>query len=78
MWHTVRMAMWPVTTTTTIIEDMALMKEIGLKSYWFSISWPRVLPQGIGEVNQAGLDFYINLVDELIAAGIEPLITLYH
>lgn len=59
-------------------EDVALMKEIGLKSYRFSISWPRVLPQGIGEVNQAGLDFYINLMNELIAAGIESLITLYH
>ena len=55
-----------------------LMKEIGLKSYRFSISWPRVLPLGNGEVNHTGLDFYINLVNELIAAGIEPMITLYH
>lgn len=59
-------------------EDVALMKEIGLKSYRFSVSWPRVLPQGTGEVNQAGLDFYKNLVDELIDASIEPMITLYH
>ena len=59
-------------------EDIALMKKIGLKSYRFSVSWPRVLPQGTGEVNQAGLDFYKNLVDELLAAGIEPMLTLYH
>ena len=59
-------------------EDVAIMKEIGLKSYRFSISWSRILPNGSGEVNQKGLEFYSNLVDELLAAGIEPLITLYH
>ncbi len=59
-------------------EDVALMKELGLKSYRFSISWPRILPQGTGEVNQKGLDFYIALCDELLAAGIKPLATLYH
>ena len=59
-------------------EDVALMKEIGLKSYRFSISWPRVLPEGTGRVNEKGLEFYSNLVDELLAAGIEPLVTLYH
>lgn len=59
-------------------EDIALMKEIGLKSYRFSISWPRVLPEGTGKVNPAGLDFYKNLVEELLDAGIEPMITLYH
>ena len=59
-------------------EDIALMKELGLKSYRFSISWPRVLPQGTGEVNPAGLAFYKDLVDELLAAGIEPMVTLYH
>ena len=59
-------------------EDVALMKEMGLKSYRFSISWPRVLPNGIGEINQKGLAFYINLCDELIAAGIKPMATLYH
>lgn len=59
-------------------EDVALMKEIGLKSYRFSISWPRVLPNGIGEVNQKGLDFYVELCKELRAAGIKPLATLYH
>lgn len=59
-------------------EDIALMKKIGLKSYRFSVSWPRALPKGTGEVNQKGLDFYIELVKELTAAGIEPMVTLYH
>jgi len=59
-------------------EDVALMKQMGLKAYRFSISWPRVLPNGIGEVNEAGLSFYDELVDELVANGIEPLVTLFH
>jgi beta-glucosidase len=59
-------------------EDIELMKALGLKAYRFSISWPRVLPKGLGEVNQAGLDFYNRLVDGFLEAGIEPYITLYH
>jgi beta-glucosidase len=59
-------------------EDIALMKEIGLNAYRFSISWPRVYPQGRGKVNAAGLDFYDRLVDGLLAAGITPFVTLYH
>jgi beta-glucosidase len=59
-------------------EDVALMKELGLKSYRFSIAWPRIYPRGKGEVNQQGLDFYSRLVDELLAAGITPFPTLYH
>ncbi len=59
-------------------EDVALMAELGLKAYRFSIAWPRVLPQGTGAVNEAGLDFYDRLVDALLAAGIEPFATLYH
>jgi beta-glucosidase len=59
-------------------EDVALMKEMGIQSYRFSIAWSRVLPQGTGEVNEAGLDYYSRLVDELLAAGIEPAITLFH
>ena len=59
-------------------EDVALMREMGLKAYRFSISWPRVLPEGKGTVNPAGLDFYDRLVDALLEAGIEPMITLYH
>lgn len=59
-------------------EDVALMKEICLKSYRFSVSWSRILPEGVGQVNEAGLKFYSDLVDELKSAGIEPLVTLYH
>ena len=59
-------------------EDVALMKEIGLKSYRFSVNWSRVLPEGIGKVNSKGLKFYVNLVHELLQAGIEPILTLYH
>lgn len=59
-------------------EDVALMKEIGLNAYRFSISWSRVLPQGTGSVNEAGLQFYRDLCDELLRNGIQPLVTLYH
>jgi beta-glucosidase len=59
-------------------QDVALMKEIGLKAYRFSIAWTRVLPNGRGDVNQAGLDFYNRLVDALLEANIEPFVTLYH
>ncbi len=59
-------------------QDVALMAELGLNAYRFSISWPRVLPRGAGEVNAAGLDFYDRLVDQLLARGIAPVATLYH
>ena len=59
-------------------DDVALMAELGLGAYRFSVSWPRVQPTGIGAVNEAGLDFYDRLVDELLAHGIEPYVTLYH
>ncbi len=59
-------------------EDVALMKEIGLKAYRFSVSWPRVIPAGVGKINEKGLGFYDRLVDELLAQGIEPWITLFH
>ncbi|AUY48305.1 GH1 family beta-glucosidase [Streptomyces sp. CB01881] len=59
-------------------EDIALMKGLGLDGYRFSIAWPRVLPTGTGEVNDAGLAFYDRLVDDLLAAGITPLPTLFH
>lgn len=59
-------------------QDVALMGEIGLKAYRFSISWPRVLPMGRGDVNQKGIDFYSRLVDKLLEQGITPFATLYH
>jgi beta-glucosidase len=59
-------------------EDVALMQSIGANAYRFSISWPRIFPDGTGRPNQAGVDFYKRLTDELLAAGIEPFATLYH
>ena len=59
-------------------EDVALMKELGLKGYRFSIAWSRIFPAGKGQINQKGLDFYSRLVDELLGAGITPFPTLYH
>ncbi len=59
-------------------EDVTLMKSIGARTYRFSIAWPRVFPAGDGLANPKGLDFYDRLVDELLAAGIEPFATLYH
>lgn len=58
--------------------DIALMRRLGIKAYRFSVSWPRILPEGHGRVNQAGLDFYDRLVDALLGANIEPFITLHH
>ena len=59
-------------------EDIRLMQEIGLKAYRLSISWPRILPNGRGMVNQPGLDFYDRLIDGLLEAGITPMVTLFH
>jgi beta-glucosidase len=59
-------------------DDVALMRELGLQAYRFSISWSRILPDGTGRVNERGLDFYRRLVDELRANGIRPMATLYH
>jgi beta-glucosidase len=59
-------------------DDVKLMAELGVKHYRFSISWPRVVPDGRGAVNQAGLDFYQQLVDCLGEHGIEPVATLFH
>ncbi|GHE11913.1 GH1 family beta-glucosidase [Klenkia taihuensis] len=59
-------------------EDVALMAELGLSAYRFSTSWSRVLPEGAGRVEQRGVDFYSRLVDELLGAGVEPWLTLYH
>ncbi|MCX5771618.1 MAG: GH1 family beta-glucosidase [Candidatus Hydrogenedentes bacterium] len=59
-------------------EDIRIMAELNMNAYRFSISWPRILPQGAGKINAPGLDFYDRLVDGLLARGIEPFITLYH
>ncbi|MCP4248904.1 MAG: beta-glucosidase [bacterium] len=59
-------------------EDVALMREIGLGAYRLSVAWPRVLPNGSGTVNAKGLDFYDAVVDECLAAGITPYVTLFH
>jgi beta-glucosidase len=59
-------------------EDISLMKQIGLRAYRFSIAWARVLPEGTGRVNEAGLEFYERLVDGLLDAGIRPWVTLFH
>ena len=59
-------------------DDVALMKQIGLNGYRFSVSWPRVLPEGTGRINKTGLDFYDRLVDELLAANVTPFCTLFH
>jgi beta-glucosidase len=58
--------------------DIAVMKAIGLQAYRFSTAWPRILPGGRGPANPAGLDYYSRLVDALLAAGITPVVTLYH
>jgi beta-glucosidase len=59
-------------------EDVAIMAALALSAYRFSVAWPRIMPAGSGAVNQVGLDFYSRLVDDLLAAAIVPLVTLYH
>jgi beta-glucosidase len=59
-------------------EDVALMKSLGHNAYRFSIAWSRIMPTGRGEVNKEGIAFYSGLIDELLAAGIEPYVTIYH
>ena len=59
-------------------DDIALMRELGIDAFRFSVAWPRVLPEGRGPVNEKGLDFYDRLVDELLGSGITPFVTLFH
>src|SRR5713226_8690296 len=59
-------------------DDVRLMQDMGVKTYRFSIAWPRIFPNGNGQPNAKGLDFYRRLVDALLEAGIEPFPTLYH
>lgn len=59
-------------------DDVRMMKDLGFDSYRFSLAWSRILPDGIGRVNEKGVDFYDRLIDELLEAGISPNVTLYH
>lgn len=59
-------------------DDVKLMKTLGIKSYRFSISWSRIYPEGFGEINKSGIQYYKNLCDELLKEGLEPCVTLYH
>ena len=59
-------------------EDVQLMKKMNLQAYRFSVSWPRIFPNGKGKINQKGVEFYDNLINELLANDIEPFVTLYH
>lgn len=59
-------------------EDIKLFAEMGLKAYRFSIAWSRILPKGFGEINHKGIEFYNNLINELLSYNIEPIVTMYH
>lgn len=59
-------------------EDIALMKSLGMKAYRFSLNWARILPDGVGKINEKGIRFYNDIINELIKNEIEPFITLYH
>jgi len=59
-------------------EDLDLIRDGGFDAYWFSIAWPRLLPEGIGAINQEGIDFYDRLIDGMLERGIKPFLTLYH
>jgi beta-glucosidase len=59
-------------------EDIGLMRDLGINSYRFSISWPRVLPEGRGRVNESGVAFYDRFIDALLQAGIKPFVTIFH
>ncbi|MEG0093862.1 glycoside hydrolase family 1 protein [Anaerorhabdus sp.] len=59
-------------------EDVSLFKELGLNAYRFSIAWTRILPAGYGEINKQGVQFYHDLIDELLKNNIEPIVTIYH
>ncbi|GKU30372.1 glycoside hydrolase family 1 protein [Clostridium folliculivorans] len=59
-------------------EDIKLFAEMGFKAFRFSVAWTRILPNGTGEINQKGIDFYNNVINELLSYGIEPIVTMYH
>ncbi len=58
--------------------DVEMVKDMGMNAYRFSIAWTRIIPDGFGPVNQAGVDYYNALIDEVLAQGLEPIVTLYH
>jgi len=60
------------------LQDIALMKKLGVNSYRFSIAWTRIIPNGIGKVNEKGIQHYLTFINDLLANGIEPMVTLYH
>ncbi|WP_294818595.1 GH1 family beta-glucosidase [uncultured Flavobacterium sp.] len=62
----------------TYLQDIAIIKELGIPNFRFSLSWPRIIPAGTGEVNQNGIDFYNKVIDACLDNGIEPWVTLYH
>ncbi|KAM0854303.1 hypothetical protein ACQ4PT_050526 [Festuca glaucescens] len=64
--------------TSAYQEDVKLMHNMGLDAYRFSIAWPRLIPDGRGQTNPKGLEYYNNLIDELILHGIQPHVTIYH
>ncbi len=68
----------PAIITIAVKEDVQLLKNLGVSAYRMSIAWSRILPQGRGAINEAGIDFYSSLIDELLANGITPYVTLYH
>jgi beta-glucosidase len=71
--------LWPACDhVARYAEDVALMRELGVNAYRFSVAWPRVLPEGPGRVSDEGVGFYDRLVDALLEAGIEPFLTLFH
>ena len=79
--NTVYLDQSPVVTTDHYNrweEDVELMKELGVNAYRFSVSWSRIFPNGIGEINPKGVEFYTKLVDRLLSYGIQPVVTLYH
>ena len=59
-------------------EDIALMAEMGFKTYRFSISWSRIIPEGTGAINPKGIEYYNNVINECLKYGIEPLVTMFH
>ncbi|MBN1891727.1 MAG: beta-glucosidase [Clostridiales bacterium] len=61
-----------------IDEDISLIDRLGVKAYRFSVSWPRIIPEGIGKINNRGIDFYDHLIDSLLERGIEPYLTVFH